>query len=87
MAPKPMVVQPNKPLIVGPDPTMAGEISLGARNSSSEASETFSLEASEAGCVFFKHLACFAATLIRSWVFEDLDTQGITELIKLNDPL
>ena len=30
---------------------------------------------------------CFAARLIRSWVFEELGTNGITELTKLNNLL
>ena len=67
---------------------MAGEISLGARNSSSEASDTFSLlEVSEARCIFFEKNILPGLQLIRSWVFEELDTQGKTEPIKLNDLL
>ena len=30
---------------------------------------------------------CFAATIIRSWVFEELVTNGIAELTKLNNLL
>ena len=44
-APKLVVVQPKKPTpIIGNDPTMASEISLGAKDSSWEASEAFSLK-------------------------------------------
>ena len=66
---------------------MAGEISLGARNSSSEAWRPSPFWRQRRAVFFFLHFACFAATLIRSWVFEELGTKGTTELIKLNDLL
>ena len=70
----------SSPLRIRSDPTMASQISLGAKNSSSLLCHRCA--------VFFKNiLPVLQLRLTRSWVFEELGIEGITELIKLNDLL
>ena len=56
-------VQPNKfTPIIGRDPRMPGEISLGAKNSSSKTSDTFSLVRRCHRCAVFYYVTCFDRT-------------------------